>query len=344
MQRRVAFLYAVDWSKEFRDHGAGLVPGHRLFGAADLADHGLDVVVCSWGRAPRRIRNGRVWKLWQGSWVLVTQQRVSCVVATTEAAGLPTLLLRAVGLLRKPVVVLAVAVLSDSYRGQGPGPAVRRWLLRRADTVVTYASGQRELMARDLGIARDRITFIPFGVDVDFFPPVPAEPIWDVVAVGTNAGKDYPTLVQALPPGASCLVVTDSYNAEQARSVRTAGDLTIDHDVAIVSIRERYAAARRIVVPLRDVDFSSGQTVLLETLAMGKDVVVSDTVAVRDYVDDTVATIVPPGDVEAMRTALEWEPTTHRTKATEHVARHFSSRRFAADLADVVRRHVASGR
>lgn len=90
------------------------------------------------------------------------------------------------------------------------------------------------------------------------------------VAVGTNDGKDYPSLVEALPPGVHCLIVTDEANATEARRVAEPGALvSFDAAVPISLLRHLYRAASVQVIPLRDVRFSSGQTVLLENFAAG---------------------------------------------------------------------------
>jgi glycosyltransferase involved in cell wall biosynthesis len=332
-----AMLYTWDPSKEFSDYRAGLVPAHRLFGAAELPEFGIDITFCRWRLVPRQLRRLQLWKLWQTGWVLVTQRKLSCIVGTTEASALPVLLLRRLGLIRRPIVVLSVAVLADHYRSGVTG-AVRRYLLRRADVVTAYASEQVPLLERYIGLSAQQTRFLPFGVDTDFFQPRERPPQWDVVAVGTNDGKDYPTLMRALPDSWNCLIVTDAPNAAQVRSTPTQADVTLDHDVPIFQLRDHYASARRHVIPLRPVPYSSGQTVLLENLSMGRPVIVSDVGTVRDYVTPEVARLVPPGDVEAMRSALAEEPEPSVPGAAAHVRAHFSSRRFAADLADICRR------
>jgi glycosyltransferase involved in cell wall biosynthesis len=335
---RVAMLYTWDWSQEFRDYEAGLVPAHRLFGATQLPEHGLTVATWHWGRMPNSLRRRQFWKIWQALWVFCIQRRVTCVIATTEASALPVLLLRLIGVFRTPVVVLSVGSLTDSYL-HGLGGRVRRTLLRRASRVVVFASAQKPHMTQHLGIDPSRVRFIPFGVDVKFFQPLtePVSPGWDVVSVGTNEGKDFGTLVAALAPGTRRLIVTDSQNADQIQQVRTEGDVTVDHDVPILELRALYASASQVVIPLRDVLFSTGQTVLLENLAMGRPVVVSDTASVRDYASADVATLVAPGSVEEMKRALSTVRSPYVAAASAHVRKHFTSERFADDLAALCR-------
>ena len=333
-------LYTWDWSKEFRDYEAGLVPAHRLFGAADLPSFGLSVRTCSWDRAPNFVRHRQFWKIWQSIWVLSIQREISCVVATTEAPGVPVLFLRSIGIFRRPVIVLSVATLTDKYLS-GVGGSIRRALLRRASVIVVYAKSQVNALSTQLGVRPQRVHFIPFGVDCTYFEPIPSLGEWDVVSVGTNEGKDFSTLVSALPQGTTCLIVSDKPNLHVAKSTPTAGRVSVDHDVPIDKLRALYAAARRVVIPLKDVQFSSGQTVLLETLAMGRPVIVSDVGATRDYVTDATATIVAPGDVDSLHSALLEAPPDHVPSAVAHVRSNFTSERFARDLATLCRETAA---
>lgn len=317
--RRVALLYTSDWSGELRKHRRGEVPSHRLFGYVGLADLAFRpelVHVPRW--VPERARGGIAWKVYQALWVLVRQARLSWIVATTEAPALPVLLLKSVGLVRRPVVVISVALL---HPRQVSGVRGRLWrrALRSAAVVVVYSSAQRENTARSFGIPVGKVFFIPLGVDADFFavPDGPRPPeagslaelriAPDVLAVGTNEGKDYPTLVQALPAGVSCLIVTDEPNANAARAAAMPGaSLAFDAAVPIARLRHLYRAASVQVIPLHDVAFSSGQTVLLENFASGTPVVTTDVAAVRDYVrPDVTAIVVPAGDAQALRSAIE---------------------------------------
>jgi glycosyltransferase involved in cell wall biosynthesis len=71
---------------------------------------------------------------------------------------------------------------------------------------------------------------------------------------------------------------------------------------------ELLRAASVVVVPLEARhDRSAGQQNYLNAMALGKPVVVTDALGVRDYVEDRrTGLIVPPGDPRALRAALEW--------------------------------------
>ena len=256
---RIAMTYSWDPSKELHDYESGVVPSHRLYGGPDLAAAGFEVSYCSWGKAPKRLRRQQLWKIWQAIWLAARQHRFDVIVCDTEASSLPVLLLRRLGILRRPVVVLSVAVLAPPYVGDDFGARARRALIRSADMVTAYSRSQVPMLHSSVGLAQQRVRYIGFGVDVNFFQPQTRTRERDVIAVGTNAGKDYPTLVRALPNGATCLIVTDQQNIDEISAAGQPSTVVTDHDVPIAELRTRYAASGYTVIPLRDVSYSSGK-------------------------------------------------------------------------------------
>ena len=283
------------------------------------------------------------WRVSQALWLLRVQRDVDVVIATHEAAALPALLLRRVGLVRRPVLVMTVAALEASSRASFAG-FVHRAALRGADAVTVFASAQQEPLARRLGRPRQTVRWVPLGVDTSFFVPHEVARVGGVLSVGTNAGKDFPTLMAALPPDTTCTVVTDAWNRAQAQPLADGRAVTFRSDVAIAELRDLYARADVMVLPLRESEMSSGQTVLLENLAMATPVVISDVSGVSDYVDPEVVCVVPPGDPSRLRDALDdstWRQRARRGPA--HVAARFTTGHLASALEDLALGLVARG-
>ena len=71
--------------------------------------------------------------------------------------------------------------------------------------------------------------------------------------------------------------------------------------------RKLAAAARVIVVSMKETDLPSGPLVLLDALQMGKPVVVTDVNGTRDYLDSTnsLVEIVPAGSARLMAEAIQ---------------------------------------
>jgi glycosyltransferase involved in cell wall biosynthesis len=199
--------------------------------------------------------------------------------------------------------------------------------------VCAYASHQVPQLVATFRLDPARVRFLPLGVDPDFFPPIAtADGAPYVLSVGTNEGKDFPTLLDALPPDAECLIVTDEQNEAAARRHGLPAGVTVRTHVPITELRDLYRRARHVVIPLRESDASSGQTVLLENLVSGRPVIVSRVSGVADYLAETGAVPVAPGDPAALRELLATPPRMPAAETTEYVRARFSSAAFARNL------------
>jgi glycosyltransferase involved in cell wall biosynthesis len=125
--------------------------------------------------------------------------------------------------------------------------------------------------------------------------------------VGTNDGKDFETLLEALPLGESLVIVTDGFNAAKIRAHRCFGTgIQVREAVPAVELRELYRQAKLVVIPLADTAHGSGHTVLMENMALGKILIVSASRSMRGYLEDGVNAIsVPVGNAGALRMALQ---------------------------------------
>ena len=113
----------------------------------------------------------------------------------------------------------------------------------------------------------------------------------------------------------------------------------------IVELRQLYADAAFVVVPLVEADFQSGITTILESMAMGRAVICTRTTGQCDTVVDGVNGIyVPPGDEGAMRAAIERlaaDPVMAQrlgSAGRQWAEEHADVRIYAARLATLVRR------
>jgi len=262
------------------------------------------------------------------------------VFATTEASALPLLLARRLRLIDQPVVFVAIALTSTNQT-----TGLRYWLWRLAivesQVILTYDRAQARAARKRFPRAEVRV--IPFGVDVDWLGEGGPQPRHgsSVLSVGTNEGRDFGTLVAALPDDLFLTIVTDELNALKLRSVSER--VRVRTAVPIEELRDLYHRASMLVLPLREAHQSSGQTVLLENMACGTPIIVSDVSSVRDYViHGQSALVVPPGDAEALRwaiTRLLSDPEIRQAlgqNAKYAVRESWSSMRYGTSLAAIL--------
>lgn len=157
---------------------------------------------------------------------------------------------------------------------------------RRIDRIALHSRQQYEVAVRDLGIESHRLSLVPYQVDTSFWSPgaAPAERL--VVSAGLEH-RDYATLFRAVD-GLDAQV---EIGAASNWSRHAFADITPPSNVHVASfdyssLRALYARAALVVVPLTDVDNQAGVTTILEAMAMGKPVVVTQSLGQTDVVED----------------------------------------------------------
>jgi glycosyltransferase involved in cell wall biosynthesis len=186
--------------------------------------------------------------------------------------------------------------------------ARKRDLYRRAyrcvDLLLYFSSNQREIYEEYLGFASERLRFVPFGIDDEFFRPVEGRQEDFVLVVGRDRGRDWSTLFQAVQD--TDIKVKVLCRAGEVEGQEIPANVEVLGYVDRFTYRHLLARARLVVVPNHVRAYPTGQSVTLESMSMGKCCVVTDTPAMRDYLaDGDNALLVPPGDPEALRRSID---------------------------------------
>jgi len=235
--------------------------------------------------------------------------RAATYLTTAENVGMAlACLLR---LRRRGAVHVMIGHMLSSPRKR---PLFRLLGLERAiHALVAYSSRQTRFAVERLGFDEQRTHCIHFHCDQGFFTPdalaVPPVVRDGLVAVGREL-RDYPTLVEAVRGLDTRLVIVGdspwSRRADQLADVGLPENVELRKGLSYEALRQLYASSELAVVPLQDVDSPAGVTSVFEALATATPVVVSGTSGLIDSLAgcDGVQT-VPPGDVEALRAALQ---------------------------------------
>jgi glycosyltransferase involved in cell wall biosynthesis len=279
---------------------------------------------------------------------LVSLNRAAVVVSTVDSCGLPLALLKRRGLLRSRLIYISQG-LSDRMHAYGAQRPLARWcrrLVLAAEEHATLSAGAAAGLASWLGVPPDRVHVLPFGIDHAFWhdTKVSVEP--RIVSVGSDAGRDYPTLLAAV--GARPLHVV----TRQALSIPAGADVRVTHEHTPAGLRDLYSGARFVVTPLYDRDQPSGQSAALQAMSCARAVVLTRT---RGWwgedilVDGDNCVLVRPGDTEGLRRAIAelWhDPERCRRlggRARAIVERWFGEDRFAESLAGLLSSGVGAG-
>jgi glycosyltransferase involved in cell wall biosynthesis len=165
-----------------------------------------------------------------------------------------------------------------------------RWL--RVQThlhaVVLHSRYQHDFALDQLGFSSDQLALLPYQVDPDFWRPMPATEERLVASAGLEY-RDYPTLFEAVDGLDARLVVAAASHWSKRKNTALGGSRPANVSVASYDyhqLRDLFARAAVIAVPVDDVDFQAGITTILEAMAMGKPVIVTHTYGQTDVIED----------------------------------------------------------
>jgi glycosyltransferase involved in cell wall biosynthesis len=241
----------------------------------------------------------------------------------------------------------------------------------RMDRIVVHSRHQHEYARTRLRVPTRRLALLPYQVDTEFWSPTDAAEERLVVSAGLEH-RDYPTLLRAARGLDARVVIgaASNWSRHDFATTTTPPNVHIgafDYN----ALRDLYSRSAVVVVPLVDVDNQAGVTTILEAMAMGKPVIVSQSRGQTDVVEDrrgparglprprpvSLARIlaagrgldvgangfyVPPGDPGALRRALDYlleHPDERRRLGRAGrllVEQLFTVEEFAAHIGDLV--------
>jgi len=268
-------------------------------------------------RALKLAERGGQWSLALAYDVLRRIDGDDTVYVTGEDVGFPLAAL--LQLARRPAPRLVVRLEEATY-----GRTIwrrslfgvhRQYALQRVDKLLCRTSAHLQYLHSVERVPMSKLAVVGETVDTEFFDPSVA-PVADagietltqhpyIVSAGLER-RDYGTLIEAVRDLPVNLVI--GAGSPWSHSSFEAGRLPANVHVSSFSptqMRELYRAAAVVAVPVMPTLRACGMNVVLEGWAMGRAVVATRTSGLLDYiVDGDNGLLVPPYDVEAMRTVL----------------------------------------
>ncbi|MGO2748656.1 MAG: glycosyltransferase family 4 protein [Pseudoclavibacter sp.] len=164
--------------------------------------------------------------------------------------------------------------------------------LQSVDRIFVYSQNQAELFAQ-VG-ARDKVTPINFGVEhTKYLPDASVEQRYQVFSGGLDAGRDFETLIEAarLLPHIDFHLVS---HADRFENIDVPDNVTTSGPTDGVTHKNNLLSAQLVVIPTHDLAYPTGQSVLLEAMSSGKACIVTETEAMREYIDEGVSNFGMP--------------------------------------------------
>ena len=230
------------------------------------------------------------------------------VVSTVDTCGLPLALLKWLKLINTPVVYISQGLAHRLYARKGSliGRAVRyiySLFLQSIERVIVLGEGAALPVIQELNIHSEQVFVLQFGVDDQFWTPHSVEKHDEyILSVGTDAARDYPTLLNAIDDQFVRII-----SRQRIPDNLLASNVQVSSEHSFLELRNIYRGARFVVVPLHDVDQPSGQSVALQAMACGRAVIITHTQGLWEpqYMrHKETCYLVNPGDVHNLRETI----------------------------------------
>ncbi|MFZ0945908.1 MAG: glycosyltransferase family 4 protein [Syntrophobacteraceae bacterium] len=179
-----------------------------------------------------------------------------------------------------------------------------RFALPGIDFFLCTSTREEEIYSKMFGISRERIRFYPMSSPLDYFCNYRFEPKDYILSYG-NSDRDYDTLIKAVADSDIKLVIlSQSYRPQSPFppnvTLITEGHYGMDLIGLIVP-------ARLVVLPTKYMMISAAQLAMLESLALGRPLVVSANLATVEYADHLkTAVFFKPGDAAALAESIRF--------------------------------------
>lgn len=305
-------LDASRWRARF---DRGEVPDSTPYGLHHLEDSGIRprFGMARQGRGIRRLEGAVSYRVdgfelveTLGDLPSRTTRSTDAVLCYDERTGIPSSLLAASSRRFAPVVT-GIGWITDKG---GAYPRFARLVesaLARTPGVWTQCRPVLTALQNQWGVPSSRLHFVPLGIDTDFYglQPAATEPGL-VVSAGEDRFRDHDLLTTAMN-------IVQSKRPESRLELATSLPVDVPASLGVVHtermdgrMRDLYRRSSLVAVALRPTISGSGLTVVLEAMASGRPVVVTDNPGMDDYVEHGVTgLLVPAGDTEAFAAAIE---------------------------------------
>lgn len=184
-----------------------------------------------------------------------------------------------------------------------------RFVLSHVDMAIVHSRMEVGQNAKIFPGLNTQFRFVPWGTNIDSRQQLIGDARFapgreDVIVTAGRSQRDYGTLFRAMEGLRAELRVICDYLKEKPSKALSARITLLSDCYGDAYLRE-LVNATLVVVPVAAGQISAGQMALIQSMGLGKAIIVTDTPTIRDYVTDRHdAWLVPMGDAAGMQEAI----------------------------------------
>jgi len=325
---KVYFYHTQDIQMILQKLEKGEFPPHFLYGATKLKDHGIDVV---WHKSRLGLPRWRM--MLRNAWLILTCKEHFDAIYATHYRGIELIvLLRALGLFRKPIVIWHHQPIIT------PKARWREWLgrlfYRGFDHMFFFSQKLIDDSLKSKKARPERMHLGHWGMDAEAPLQLPqrgekgtpshenisteASPRGGVVGAFISSGKemrDMPTLIKAFNKTGAPLDIYinkqngDVHYADIFEGLEIKDNIHVNwvKTLAPHEIQQKVKEASCVVICCQETKYTVGLTTVVEALALGKPIICSRNPQIPvDFDKEGCGISVPYYDVDGWVNAIEF--------------------------------------
>lgn len=269
------------------------------------------------------------------------------IFSTNDGSGLGLSFIKSIFHVKKPHIYQTIGLKYTRFTNLPNhiivrGSKIYRKILSHVNKIVYVSHAEKEFLTNSLKIPEEKMKYLPFGVDVDYFSPLKSSDKDYILSVGGDLNRDYRTLLEAVKNEDLKLEIVCHENNIKGLSIPKNVSLYFNLNYNV--LKNYYSKCKFLIIPSNDVEYSAGQTVLLEGMSMGKAVIVSKSKGLYNSVeleDFKHCIFSKPNDVRDLEEKIQYlmdnpiEIKKIGRNARRIVEKKYNSKNYAEELSKV---------
>lgn len=204
-----------------------------------------------------------------------------------------------------------VHVILDSsslpFIASTPMLKIMRFTASSITKIICYTRLQRDFWNNR--VASSIATFFPLGVDTKkYFPTMESS---DYIFSCGRTARDFPTLISAAKTDNYWFIIVTGKDSKTGKTgiggIPIPKNVKVYFEIPSSQYDTLLSKSKFVILPLKNVPYECGLSVLLHSMSMGKTVIVTRTASTVDYVvDGETGIFVQPYDINDMREKIRY--------------------------------------
>ena len=247
-------------------------------------------------------------------WYMATQKKIIAefnkydqIIVTTSRLGLPLLLLKKFFKLDPYITYITMGLVNRDTQ------VLKVWLYRMliSKEVNLIALGRSEAVYVESKL-KTTVKYIPFGVDLDYWTPSEAlnNSSNYIFSMGNDLRRDFSLLIDSWKSSyPKLIIITALPVSSNKENIEIKKGSWHGQEFSDSELRDLYRGAQFVIVPSKETQQPSGQSVTLQAMSCGKTVIYPNIEGIWDdiiMVDDDNLLLYKAGDSESLSKKIEY--------------------------------------